>query len=444
MTENVRNTISQEFPDFVITEELNNIITTITDSRENLFITGPAGCGKSTLLNLINNKKIYDKNTVVLAPTGVSAVNVSGMTIHSFFKFKIGLFTEDELIKKRVDDDQLELLEKLDTIIIDEISMVNANMFDSIDIFLRYHLNSDIPFGGKRIILFGDLFQLPPVITKASNEKKAIENMYGENNYYFFHSFVYEKANIKVFLLEKVFRQDNIDFVNLLHRIRKGKQTSMDIRKINCYVKNEEKFLDTHDDYVYIAYTNSIVNQKNQDYLDIIPSESKTYTGSYFGKINLKDFITPLQLELKVGAQVMVTANNHNEGYFNGMIGEVVELQDDKIIIISKGNRYTITQYTWEKIEYKIINKSFEKSVVGKYKQFPLKLAFAITAHKCQGLTLDSIYIDTGNGSFSTGQFYVSISRLRTFEGLGLSKPISAKEVKVDQSVIEYFEKLGI
>lgn len=140
----------------------------------------------------------------------------------------------------------------------------------------------------------------------------------------------------------------------------------------------------------------------------------------------------------------MVTANNHNEGYFNGMIGEVVELQDDKIIIISKGNRYTITQYTWEKIEYKIINKSFEKSVVGKYKQFPLKLAFAITAHKCQGLTLDSIYIDTGNGSFSTGQFYVSISRLRTFEGLGLSKPINAKEVKVDQSVIEYFEKLGI
>jgi len=443
-------TIQEKYPDFIIDDVTKDILECLFTTTDNMFITGPAGCGKSTLLKVIKDPEIFNKNVVILCPTGVSAVNVEGVTFHNFFKFPPCLLSDDDCMKSLLsfgeesdeeDCMRMQILRAVDVFIIDEISMVNPNMFDSVDLFLRHHLDSDIPFAGKRLILFGDLYQLPPVVKKGSNEYTVLSERYGQNGFYFFNSDVYQKSIFKKFVMEKIHRQTDTTFINILHRIRKGLQTIDDIKEINNFVCDEGDYMDKYNHYLYVCYTNAIADNINQMYLDLIQSDSKTYYAESFGKVKAKDFTAPEELILKVGAQVMVCANT--EGVYNGMIGEVTRLEDDKIYIVDKsGMHYSISKYTWKSYDYTLNSKKIEHTVVGKYIQFPLKLAFALNAHKCQGLTLDNIYLDIGTGSFTTGQFYVALSRLRTFEGLGLKKPINMLEIKVDKVVTEFFENL--
>lgn len=449
-------TLEEKYPEFIKDDITTNILDCLLTTRSNMFITGPAGCGKSTLLKIIQDKDIYPKEVVTICPTGISAVNVNGVTIHSFFKFPPALINEDECMRslrthdeiecdvEECDCQQVQLLNRIDTFIIDEVSMVNPNMFDSIDLYLRSHLDSDIPFANKRIILFGDLYQLPPVVKKGSSEYKILSERYNDTCFYFFTSDVYKNSKFEHFVMEKVHRQSDQKFVDILHRIRKGNHTVSDIKEINKFVIDEGDYMDSHEQYIYISYTNAVADNINKMYLEMIPLESKTYYATCFGKgkLRAKDFTAPEELELKVGAQVLVCANS-TAGLYNGMLGEVTELHDDFIYITDKNKRiWKVERYTWVCFEYKLQGSKIERKEVGKFIQYPLKLAFALNAHKCQGLTLDNIYLDVGTGSFTTGQFYVALSRLRTFEGLGLKKAINMFEVKVDDSINTYFKEI--
>ncbi len=413
----------------------------VENSNDSLFITGKAGTGKSTFLNYF--KENTQKSYVLLAPTGVAAVNIGGQTIHSFFRFGI------DTLPSTMDDysppsELRKILSSLDLIIVDEISMVRADLLDCIDVAIRKTTGRTEPFGGIQMLFIGDLFQLPPV---ARAKDREILSKLGYESEYFFDSFVFKNPSFKIKFIEftKIYRQQDQKFIEILNKIRVNDIDAEDIEFINQrynITPDPNKF------YVYMATTNKIVDQINKKALNDLPGPKHEFHAQITGDFDINDAPTNAILELKEGAQIMLINNERNLKWVNGTLGIVTNITADPDnpyieVKLETGEIVQVRPYTWEQFTYKFDNKqkSVYQEVVGTFTQFPIKLAWAMTIHKSQGKTFDNIIIDIGKGTFSPGQLYVALSRARSFEGIILKRRISKKHIWADGRIKRFFRK---
>ncbi|MDP8212366.1 MAG: PIF1 family DEAD/DEAH box helicase [Candidatus Zapsychrus exili] len=414
---------------------------TAENTSKNVFITGKAGTGKSTLLKCFRENTL--KNVVALAPTGVAAVNVEGQTIHSFFRFKPDITPETvKLIKMR--QTSRRIYEKIDCLIIDEISMVRADLFDCIDAFLRiYGKSKDEPFGGVQVVFFGDLYQLPPVVT--NRDREMFDGAY--KSPYFFDAKSYKDLDLEFIEFDKIYRQKEEDFIRLLGSIRNRSATESHLKELNKRVN--PSFMSCEDDfYIYLTTTNALADQVNQRYLKSLDASLFSYEGEVTGKFDTRSLPTHEDLDLKLGAQVMLL-NNDNEGrWINGSIGKIVstdKVTDTIEVELENGKIIDVAPFTWEmfKFFYNDETESIESESVGSFKQYPLKLAWAVTIHKSQGKTFSKVIVDIGYGTFAHGQAYVALSRCSNFDGLVLKRPIRREHILLDKRVVEFMESIN-
>ncbi len=398
----------------------------------NVFITGRAGTGKSTLLEYF--RSITEKNIVVLAPTGVAAVNVSGQTIHSFFGFRPDVTIEKVRREARRKSDPV--YKNLDTIIIDEVSMVRADLLDCVDLFLRVNgREPGVPFGGIQMIMIGDLYQIPPVVT---GEERSIFKDYYESEY-FFASRAYSSIEIEHLELEKVYRQTDQEFIALLNKIRNKTTSARDIEFLNRRIIDESTVLP--EDAVYLTTTNAMAEEINRAKLQELPGRSHCFEAEVKGKIDRNSFPADELLEIKQGAQVMLLNNDAAGRWINGTIGTVIGVEKDGFTVrLQEGEVEKVTSFKWSVYRYFWDEESESVSAenVGSFKQYPLKLAWAVTIHKSQGKTFDHVVIDLGRGTFASGQFYVALSRCRNFEGIYLKRAIRESDILVDYRVMNF------
>ena len=406
---------------------------------ECLFITGKAGTGKSTLLrHFVANTK---KTCVVLAPTGIAAINVGGVTIHSFFRLPFRPIVEgdDEIQRFPRNSEKFKIINKTDVFIIDEVSMLRADIIDAIDQTLR--LNSeypDKPFGGKQMIFFGDLFQLEPVVQNNEVERYLFTEYY--NSHYFFDARVFRHVYMHCIELRKIYRQTDPDFIHILDVIRLNRADEVELALLNKRV--DRKFIPTADDtYVTLSTRNSVAAGINEFELVKIKQPEFIYRGEIDGEFNTKQLPTESALVFKVGAQVIFIKNNLDGKWVNGSIGKIHALAEDKIeVLLPNGNIEEVSRETWENKRYywDAVNRRVKSEVVGTFKQYPVKLAWAITIHKSQGLTFDKVILELSGGTFAHGQLYVALSRCRTLDGMILREPIKQKDVIIDERVVRF------
>ena len=421
----------------VLNRDFQYALDRMENSRDLLFITGRAGTGKSTLLQLFRNTT--RKKMVVLAPTGVAALNVKGQTIHSFFGFPPRLLDPRRDIKRRR---YRKLYERLETIVIDEISMVRADMLDNIDYFLQVNRNDPRPFGGVQMVFFGDLFQLPPVVA-TEVEKQLFQTTYSSP--YFFSSKVLKPpVTLEMIELHQVYRQENKFFLRLLEGIRLNRLDYEELEALNERHKPNEPVPELA---ITLSARNARVNSINQAELERIPMPVNHYTAKVSGNFPDRLFPTDALLGLKLNSQVMFLRNDPDKRFVNGTIGKVVRLEDDKItVLVEEGGaqrQVETERQEWEILKYKIDESKPEEistETLGSFKQFPLRLAWSVTIHKAQGKTFDRVVIDLGRGAFEHGQTYVALSRCRTLEGIILRQPIRPNDVITDERIIDFYE----
>jgi ATP-dependent DNA helicase PIF1 len=437
----------------VLSEEQQRLFEYIESTENNVFVTGRAGTGKSTLLtHLIENT---EKKVAVCAPTGVAALNVGGATIHSLFGFPIGILGTQE-IRRHLSRRTREVLAAIDMLVIDEVSMVNADLMDGIDTALGIAKGrTKLPFGGTQVVMFGDPYQLAPV--PGDNEVRA----YMAENYqsnWFFDAHVWRNDSLERYELTEIFRQKDENFKHILNAIRVGQATQEMLDEINSAGNRWP----THDDVIRLATINNQVNSVNQSRLARIDVQSKTFHAIY-GDGDQRAFGNTLPaepvIELKVGAQVMFIKNDDGnkrakdgtvlKRWVNGTIGRVVELPSSGGVVVEvEGERLEVGMSTWEKVRYEI-DEEFDEATgkvkevlvavpVAEFRQIPLRLAWAVTIHKSQGQTYDEVQIDMGSGAFSPGQTYVALSRVRSLEGLFLTRAIRMNDIMVDPNVLRF------
>ena len=389
-------------------------------TNTSFFITGKAGTGKTTFIKGI--QKIVDKNFVVLAPTGIAALNVGGQTIHSFFGLPfeaIGPKTEFEVSREKRD-----VIKHTDTIIIDEASMVRCEWVDGIDSFLRKLMKRHPPFGGKQMLFVGDLFQLPPVVVFGSATADMLQDMYGSGTPYFYKANVMKRINLPKIEFQKVYRQKDLRFLEILDRMRLGENTNEDLDILNQRVSTDDKVGDYS--VILTAYV-KLADGINEKKLDDIDSEEFSFEGDIEGDFRIQETPVPMELRLKAGAQVIFCRNDFGHGLVNGTIAKVIELGEDHIMVaLEDGRKINVEKMVWEKHK-SVYNKETQKvetEVTGSFTQYPLKLAWAITIHKSQGMTFNRMHFDLTRGTFAPGQAYVAISRMKSLEGLTLSNKI--------------------
>ena len=423
--------------------EFQDVWRLIRFTNRPVFMTGRAGTGKSTFLKYITRNT--SKKFVVLAPTGIAAVNAGGVTLHSFFKipFKPLLpddpeFKIDRLRKRlKYNKQQIKLIKELELIIIDEISMVRADILDFVDKVLRvYSGNMRVPFGGKQLLLVGDIFQLEPVVT--SDMRDVLRVHYP--NSYFFSANVFRQMALVQIELRKVYRQQDSDFVAMLDRFRIGSPAKSDIEQINGRVRTG--ISKQNDDFVMtLATRRDIVDSINDNHLSQLKSKPIIYIGEIKDEFPESALPSPRELELKVGAQVVFIKNDRDKRWVNGTIGKVYCATAEKLEIeFENGDRHVVEREIWENIVYKYNEKrkTVDEQLIGTYTQFPLRLAWALTIHKSQGLTFNKVIIDVGRGAFSGGQTYVALSRSTSLEGISLQSPVSERDVFVSPAVTEF------
>lgn len=392
----------------------------VANTNTSLFITGKAGTGKTTFVKWI--QKEIDKNFLILAPTGIAALNVGGQTMHSFFGFPFEVIGPRTVFE--VSQEKRQTLENTDTIIIDEASMVRADMVDGMDRFLRALTRSHLPFGGKQVVFVGDLFQLPPVVKMGTADEEMLRALYGEGTPYFYKSYVLKRMNLPKIEFQKVYRQQDEPFLSILNRMRVGDNTQEDFEYLNERVSSDDKVGDYS---VTLTAYNKMAESINNMRLDEIEAEEFCYEGVIEGKFKLQDAPVPAKLSLKVGAQVIFCRNDYPRGVVNGTIAIVSELSDEQINVrLEDGKEMKVEKMEWESKEsvYNPETKKVESEVVGTFVQYPIKLAWAITIHKSQGMTFDRMHFDLTRGTFAPGQAYVAISRMRSIEGLTLSNKL--------------------
>ncbi len=422
---------------FSLTQEFKDAIDSIELTNENLFITGKAGTGKSTLIEYVRNHT--KKKIAVLAPTGLSAINVRGQTIHSFFHLPPRLITRDSL--KRPYDDRI--YKDVDTIIIDEISMVRADVIDGIDTFLRMNgKDKNLPFGGVQMVFVGDLYQLPPVLRR--EEMSVFSQLY--ESPYFFSADAFSLRNFSMIELKTIFRQKDISFIEMLNHIRVGNVDSQILEPINARLS--DKVID-RSKYITLTTTNNVAQSINESELNKIDSAVYTFTAKIEGKFPTENTALPVELELKLkkGARVMFVKNDKGRMWVNGTVGKVHEVTNESIkVAIDEPGRSEIVDVPieeWENIKYEMdpYTRELKEKVVGVLKQYPLRLAWAITIHKSQGMTFDRVNIDFSKSPFIHGQTYVALSRCRTIKGILLSKKVYPNDVIVDDRIVEFSKR---
>lgn len=411
--------------------EQNHAYDLIESTNRCLFITGKAGTGKTTFIKRI--QKEIPKRFLVLAPTGVAALAVGGQTIHSFFGFPmevIGPRTQMNILPRAK-----ALLKHVDTIIIDEASMLRCDIVDGIDCCLREEFASNMPFGGKQIVFVGDLFQLPPVVKRGSAEDEMLCDLYGIGAPFFYKANVLKKMNLPKIEFLKIYRQTDDAFVDILNKVRIGKIGNQELNVLNRRICSEHEL----EDYsVILTGFNKKAECINEVKLDELQTEEKEYHGVVDGVFSPSDYPAPLHLRLKIGAQVIICKNDTTAHISNGTIAKVVELGDDTVQVqLENGIQVRIVQTVWGNYEriYNRKTRSIESKLIGSYTQFPLKLAWAITIHKSQGMTFDRMHFDLSWGTFAAGQAYVALSRVRSLNGLTLSHPLMTHHVRVNPEI---------
>ncbi len=422
-----------------INTEFRAALEVMENSSHHVFITGKAGTGKSTLLD--HFRQNTSKEVAVLAPTGVAALNIQGQTIHSFFGFKPNITPEKV---KKVSGLEGHIYKEFDTIIIDEVSMVRADLFDCVEKFLR--LNGPKRkqwFGGIQMIFIGDLYQLPPVVTSA--EKEIFSHRYSSP--YFFSAQIFKESTFQMeFIeLEKVYRQTEQDFIALLNSIRKRSCTDEDIERLN---ENYRTNVDSDDDgfSITLTSTNDLATERNLEKLDALPGRALEFAGVLSGEFDHSSFPANEILQLKPGAQVMLVNNDKYGRWVNGTIGKVVGIEKTEgedvaiLVTLQDGSVVEVTQNTWElfKYEYDRSTKKITTRKTGSFTQYPVRLAWAVTIHKSQGKTFDRVVIDIGRGTFAHGQVYVALSRCTSFAGITLTKPIMKSHIRMDWRVAKF------
>lgn len=420
--------------------ELELAWTIIETTGANLFLTGKAGTGKTTFLK--NLRKHTSKRMVVLAPTGIAAINAEGVTIHSFFQLPLSpyipgtTFNHGENKYQKFNKVKRDILRTLDLLVIDEISMVRADLLDAVDSVMRSYRDYGKPFGGVQLLLIGDLQQLSPVIK--DNEWELLKSVY--DTPYFFSSKALVQASYHTVELKTVYRQQDVSFISLLNKIREKKADETTLAELNKrYIPGFTQSKDSN--YIRLTTHNYQAQAVNDHELAQLQSEEHTYTAEVEGVFPETSYPADKQLVLKQGAQVMFIKNDLEKRFFNGMIGEVVSLDSNSIVVKSKesGEAFNLEKAEWANCKYTIDNetKEIKETVEGVFRQYPLRLAWAITIHKSQGLTFDHAIIDISH-SFAHGQAYVALSRCRTLEGIILSAPLQ-REAIISDSVVDTF-----
>ena len=419
--------------DFVLSEEFESIVEQLENTKDHFYITGKAGSGKSTLLAYF--RSVTQKNTAVLAPTGVAAIRVKGQTIHSFFGFPPKVIQTRHIKKVR----QVELLQNLETLIIDEISMVRADVFDAIDYSLRVHRKKlTQPFGGVQVIVFGDLFQLPPVVNM--DESSLLERIY-PNGQFFFHSNIFQDAQFKTLELQSIYRQTDDHFIYLLNAVRDGSITNSQIDNLNDSLVDS---FEMDEGKIILTTTNARASGINQNYLKQLSSEEFSYRAQATGQFYKELFPTDEVLKLKKGAQVIMIKNDPEKRWVNGSIGTIHDIAEKKIKVKINHKIYEVKKEKWDRIQYSYDDDQQEvlENVTGSFKQYPMRLAWAITIHKSQGQTFEKVIIDMSQGSFAPGQLYVALSRCISLEGIELLRPLKKSDVIVNKQLIGFQDRL--
>lgn len=426
-------------PDIEITPEYQQIMDWLNANAPIVFVTGKAGTGKTTLIRYLRDN--FNENVVVVAPTGVAALQVGGATIHSFFRFPPRVVTDEDV--KLVSD--RTLYRKLKLLIIDEVSMVRAEIIDAIDQFLQLNREVAEPFGGVQVLLVGDLFQLPPVLRRVENE--ALRLM-GYESPYFFSAKVLKRCSMVSKELNKIYRQSEESFISILNQVR----VADSIEDVLPLLNRRCLEINNRDSIITLASTNKVADEINCQELARLSTPLRTFLGEVSGKFALEDekLPSPLNLELKIGSQVMFTKNDEKKRWVNGTLGRVVDFENDTIRVGTGVDHMRqiceVGQVKWESYRYEY-NSNQDKIVpvsTGIYRQYPLMLAWAVTIHKSQGKTLEKVRLDLGNGAFDYGQVYVALSRCRSLDDIYLVKPIKFNDVKCDPVIKRFYEALAV
>ncbi|MCP2031294.1 ATP-dependent exoDNAse (exonuclease V) alpha subunit [Okibacterium sp. HSC-33S16] len=422
--------MTQSKPTIELSREQQYVFDLIEGTREHIFVTGRAGTGKSTLLNHLSWRT--EKQIVICAPTGVAALNVGGQTIHSLFRLPIGLIADHDIEQN---DALKKLLNTIDTLIIDEVSMVNADLMDAIDRSLRQaRQRRHEPFGGVQVVLFGDPYQLAPV-PGHGDEREYIADTY--RSFWFFDAKVWQETQLKVIELTEIHRQADSDFKHMLNAVRFGQVTA----EIAGILNSTGARTPPDDGTITLATRNDIVNRINAAALAKLPGRALKAEAEVSGDFGKASYPADESLELKVGAQVMFLRNDSGGGgegqrWVNGTIGTVTKI-DVNVFVEVDGEIFEVEPVVWEKYRYSYLaaTKKLKKEIVAEFTQFPLRLAWAVTIHKSQGKTYDRAIVDLGDRAFSPGQTYVALSRLTSLDGLYLSRPLRPRDILVDKDV---------
>ena len=422
--------------EFALSAEQNAVFELIEKTRENIFVTGRAGTGKSTLLNHLSWNT--DKQIVIAAPTGVAALNVGGQTIHSLFRLPIGVIADHPIEQV---PELRKLLNTIDTLVVDEVSMVNADLLDAIDRSLRQARQKPFTaFGGVQVVLFGDPYQLAPV-PGGADERAYFADHY--RSMWFFDAKVWQETELRIFELTAIHRQHESEFKFMLNAVRNGMVTVEIAQRLNEIGARPAPT----DGTITLATRNDTVNKINAAALARLPGVVRTAKAEISGEFGGRSFPAEDSLELKLGAKVMFLRNDSpGEGgqrWVNGTVGTVTAIAATVFVEVD-GVVHEVQPAVWEKFKYtySAAQKTLTKSIVADFTQFPLRLAWAVTIHKSQGKTYDRAIVDLGSGTFSAGQTYVALSRLTELEGLYLSRPLRPGDIRVDPDVRRFMNDL--
>lgn len=427
------------WPDGVTpTEEFSAALSFVREGEGNLFVTGRAGTGKSTLLRALRNS--LEDELVVVAPTGLAAVNVGGQTIHSFFGLPPRLLRLDDIRRSR----NGQVMRKLKYLVIDEVSMVRSDLMWAIDQSLRVNRGRPRePFGGVRLVLFGDLHQLPPVVQEAE-VAEHLESEFG-GPFFFSAPALSEGAGTTRLELTHVFRQSDETLISVLNRIRDGEANEEDLAELNQRV-SPIRTLSEGERFVILTPTNAAAQRINTAYLDALPGRAFTYEAGITGDFTQASHPTDSALILKPGAKVILLRNDPEKRWVNGTVARISRLEDKKVFIEVAGREHELEPASWEQRRY-AYDKEQEQvvgTVAGTFKQYPVRLAWALTIHKAQGLTLDNVYIDLGRGTFAHGQAYVALSRCRSLQGMALARKLEPRDILFDPAAMGYRDRFPL